>query len=206
MVSDAFGSGHEFQALIVPDFIRSRAVAWVVASCAALLAVLALTALMLLMPLKEKVPVPILVDRVTGETRVIDTAIDINRLDAIGALDRYWINRYIQARETFDPATLEADYAVVERLSCAETFNAYAWLYNAENPDNYYTVYKDHTVAVAVNTINRFEDTGAAAGEYRVYAVNAEGLITPRRVAAQGDPGVKRIRASSGSRIKYFWR
>ena len=188
-----FRAAHDYQAVIVPDFIRSRAVAWTLAFAFCVLALIAMTALMLLMPLKEKVPVPILVDRITGETRIVDTTIDINRLDAIAALDRYWINRYVQSRETFDLTTLETDYAIVERLSCPKTFQSYAALFRTDNPNNYYTVYKDHTVTVTVNTISRFEDAGAPADDYRVYAINAERHIQNRQHAGAGDTAIKRI-------------
>ena len=158
-VKTALETGREYQLHVIPEINRSRQYLMIIVAVTSSIAITSLVALMLLMPLKEKVPVPILVDRTTGETQVVNNSIDINTLSVVDVLDRYWINLYIHARETFNLVTLESNYETVKRLSCNKTFQEYDYLFSGNNPNNYYSVYKNHTVDVNIKSINRFHDS-----------------------------------------------
>ena len=64
----------EFEAQLARDAYASKRLAWVVAFCSLLLAGLAITALILLLPLKQTVPYLTYVDKATGVTQVVDVA------------------------------------------------------------------------------------------------------------------------------------
>ncbi len=178
--NNPYGQAQEFQQVVIPDFLRSRRIAWLVAGIAIGTTVLSLTALVLLTPLKEKIPVPILVDTTTGYTEIVQTHVDINTLDAIQALDQYWIQRYVYARESFIPDNLATNYRRVEHLACDEDFANYAWLFNSDNDQNYLKLYKNNTVNVEIKSIHPFAlDTSTDALRWRTYSVHLDRLIGP---------------------------
>jgi type IV secretion system protein VirB8 len=136
------------------ELSRSRRQAWIVAGASGGIASLALVALVLLLPLKESVPYVITKDRETGYVEVARAADDAS-LTEDEALSEFNIVRYVSARETYDPAGLQANYELVYASSSPEVFAPYDGLYRRGEPGNLLDGYGRQTsVAVAIKNVS----------------------------------------------------
>ena len=173
----AFDMARLSQYELLPDVIRSRRTAWYIAFGALLLALFCLVLILFLLPLKERYAFPILVDKTSGYTLVMQTPADMNNLhsDTITALDRHWIQHYLHARESYLPSRLTDYYERVRLMSCPTEFERYAWHYSQSNPQNYYEIYKDRNVKVTIKTIAPAGTMQDARGQtYRSYTASIE--------------------------------
>ena len=120
----------EFEAQLALASARSERRAWLVAFCALLLAGLAITALVLLMPFKQTVPYLTYVDKETGVTQVVDVA-TVSKItqDPINA--KHWVARYVQTRERYVYQLLQDDYDFVIATTDASQQKAYSSIYEA---------------------------------------------------------------------------
>jgi len=88
---------------------RSERRAWHVAYAALGVAVLSATALAVMVPFYRVVPLPIEVDRLTGESQVIDV-LDARHVHTKEIQDKHWVETYVRARERYDWGLLQMDY------------------------------------------------------------------------------------------------
>lgn len=95
---------------------RSERRAWAVAAAGALVAVLSWLAIVFMMPLKEAVPYVIRVDSATGVPDIVTTLTE-KGVPTDEVMDKYWIARYVRARETYDWYSLQEEYETVNLLS-----------------------------------------------------------------------------------------
>lgn len=113
----------------------SRLRAWIAATIASAAALLALGALVLLLPLKEYAPYVVEVDKTTGH-------IETMRPLALGgaapneAVVEANLVRYVIARETYDPADLKQRYDEVLRLSSGDALADWRRLWTPDAPTN----------------------------------------------------------------------
>ena len=144
---------HQFD--LIDDVIVSRKMAWRVALIASVMAFLALVALILLTPLKDRYALPILVDRTTGYARIMQTPDDLNALhsESVANLDHHWIQEYIHARESYQPERLNTYYQRVRLFSCQDEFETYAWRFDQSNKQSDYIIYKNRHVNVVIKSI-----------------------------------------------------
>ena len=117
------------------------------------IAIASVVGLVSLMPLKTAVPYVIKVDQSTGIVETIEpiTASDVPQDEVI---TKYFIVKYLNAREQFDYQRAEADYVSVTKLSSPKVANQYAnWFApgNAESPLNQYS--DQHQVKIHVRDI-----------------------------------------------------
>ena len=102
------------------DALRaSRRIAWIVAWCAAAIAVMEAIALVVLMPLKTVEPYTLLVDRNTGFVQALKP-LDPQRISPDTALTQSFLVQYVIARESFDIDTIQADYRKVALWSAEQ--------------------------------------------------------------------------------------
>src|ERR1700732_1833680 len=87
---------------------RSVRIAWRIAIGACALTAIAITALLLLMPLKRVEPFVIRVDNSTGIVDVVPVYAGRAGMDL--AITRYFLTHYISVCERFNFATAESDY------------------------------------------------------------------------------------------------
>ena len=111
----------------------SRRTAWIVASIAAVLALLEGLALVFLTPLKSSVPYTVLVDRHTGYVEVLQP-LDEKLVSPDAALTRSLLAQYVTTREEFDFDTVRADYRKVALWSTGEERSRYMAAMQASNP------------------------------------------------------------------------
>jgi type IV secretion system protein VirB8 len=95
---------------------RSERRAWQVAYGAVATAVLSVVALAVMVPFYRVVPLPIEVDRLTGESQVIDV-LDARHVHTKEIQDKHWVEAYVRARERYDWGLLQADYDNVLTMS-----------------------------------------------------------------------------------------
>lgn len=95
---------------------RSERRAWHVAYAAIGVAVLSATALAVMVPFYRVVPLPIEVDRLTGESQVIDV-LDARHVHTKEIQDKHWVETYVRARECYNWGLLQMDYDSVLAMS-----------------------------------------------------------------------------------------
>jgi len=115
------------------DLKRSNRLAWLVATLAALIALLEAISLMLLMPLKTVEPYTLLVDRQTGHVEAL-APLKAQIVSPDAAITRSFLVQYVIARESFTSASIQDDYRKVVLLSDRTVERQYASTMSSENP------------------------------------------------------------------------
>ncbi|KWH21843.1 conjugal transfer protein TraJ [Burkholderia cepacia] len=103
--------------------------AWHVTYAAIGVAVLSTTALAVMVPFYRVVPLPIEVDRLTGESQVIDV-LDARHVHTKEIQDKHWVETYVRARERYDWGLLQMDYDSVLAMSDDVVARDYRGIYS----------------------------------------------------------------------------
>ena len=115
---------------------RSRRIAWIVASVAIALAIVAVLAIMALTPLKTVVPYVVTVDRSTGATDVTQELRGDKSITYDEAIRKYFLADYVRAREGWIPQAREEFFRKVLALSTREERARWTAFYKKDNPDS----------------------------------------------------------------------
>lgn len=115
---------------------RSRRIAWIVASIAIALAIVAVLAIMALTPLKTVVPYVVTVDRSTGATNVTQELRGDKSITYDEAIRKYFLADYVRAREGWIPQAREEFFRKVLALSTREEQARWTAFYKKDNPDS----------------------------------------------------------------------
>jgi len=135
---------------------RSARVAWRVAAGASALTVIALAALMLLMPLKRVDPFVIRVDNTTGIVDVVP--VFAGQASMTEVVTRYLLDHYLTVCERFNFATAESDYEECASFHAPARHREWMALWDRSNPSSPLNLYKDGTsVHVQVSSITFFK-------------------------------------------------
>jgi len=113
----------------------SRNLAWTVAFIASLLAIGAIGALLLALPLKQYEPYMVVVDKSSGFVEV-KRALDPGNLAKSEAMTMFDVVRYVKARETYDPRGLKDSYELAQVLATGQAARDLAEIYSPANPFN----------------------------------------------------------------------
>lgn len=108
---------------------RSERRAWHVAYAAVGVAVFSVAALAVMVPFYRVVPLPIEVDRLTGESQVIDV-LDARHVHAKEIQDKHWVETYVRERERYDWGLLQMDYDSVLAMSDDVVARDYRGIYS----------------------------------------------------------------------------
>lgn len=139
----------------------SRRIAWIVAGCAAAVAVAEGIALIALAPLKTVVPYTLLVDRTTGFVQELKPLAP-GQITPDEALVQSMLVQYVIARETFDMAALQANYQKTGLWSAEQARTDYLALMQASNLDSPLTRYPKSTVVeTRVKSVSPLNDSSA---------------------------------------------
>lgn len=131
-------------------FKKSEKRAWAIAISAIILLLISWFILLIILPLKEVTPYVIQVNEKTGIPDVITVADPIN-ISASDALDKYFVNKYIQDRESYTYQTIQQNYTLTQLYSDDRVKADYLAFMNTSNaPDR---VIKKGTITVKVNSI-----------------------------------------------------
>jgi type IV secretion system protein VirB8 len=119
------------------DSLRgSRRIAWIVASVAALIAVVEAVAIAGLTPLKTVEPLTLLVDKNTGFVQALKP-LDAATISGNTALTQSFLVQYVIARESFDIGVLQDNYRKVSLWSEGGARTDYMSGVQASNPDSF---------------------------------------------------------------------
>ena len=110
---------------------RSERRAWRVAIAAGLLALTGIAAVFVQGPLRRTVEIPIVVDRVTGET-TIQQRLSEETIPAMEALDKHNLATFVRAREGYSWMFLQRDFDQVARMAAQSVFGDYARLFEGD--------------------------------------------------------------------------
>jgi type IV secretion system protein VirB8 len=103
---------------------RSERRAWIVGAVAVVTALLAVTAVLAQVPLRQVVPVPIVVDRVTGEA-TIQQRLTVETVPPLEALDKHNLAVFVRSREGYSWWWLQRDFDQVSRMAVPAVFSDY---------------------------------------------------------------------------------
>jgi len=106
------------------EILRSRRMAWRVATGAGALLGVSLVAILLLMPLKSVEAFVLRVDDATGAVDVV-TRVRDQEVSYGEVVDKYWLNLYVLNRESYDYGTIQATYDATALLSSPEVQREY---------------------------------------------------------------------------------
>jgi type IV secretion system protein VirB8 len=132
---------------------NSRALAWIVASVMTLIAVAAIAALLLALPLKTYEPYMVVVDRSSGFVEVKRPIAEgaLRQDEAIATFD---LVRYVKARETYDPKGLKDNFDLAQLLSAGDASRELVELFSPANQKNPIKLLGTSTVvAVAIKSV-----------------------------------------------------
>ncbi|MDM0001157.1 type IV secretion system protein [Variovorax sp. J22P240] len=123
--------------------VRSSRIAWTVAALASLVALLAVSAVAGLTPLKQPVPVVIRVDSTSGIVDVVPTYEGTTDIEQV--VTRNLLSNHVIARERYFYGTAEADYELVAAQNSPRLNQEWAALWNVNNPASPLNLFKDGT-------------------------------------------------------------
>lgn len=133
---------------------RSRRIAWIAAGIAGTIALVEAFALLALIPLKERVPYTLLVDRQTGFVEALKP-LEQERLTGDAALTRSFLVQYVIARESFDADTVQENYRKVGLMSAGDARQRYIEQMQSANPANPLTsLPRRSTIDVRVRSVS----------------------------------------------------
>ena len=115
--------------------VRSERRAWFVARVAVGAALLAVAADFTRGALRQTVPIPIVVDRSTGEATV-RMPLASGTVPVEDAVDKHFAVQFVTAREEYDWSWLNRDYNTVARMADPEVFGPYAALFAGQKGQN----------------------------------------------------------------------
>jgi type IV secretion system protein VirB8 len=110
------------------ELVRSRRTAWRVTAGAGGLVVLALGALVALLPLKRVEAFVVQVDKASGNVGVV-TTLENAQATYGEAVDKYFLNKYVLNRENYDYETIQTAYDTTVILSSPEIQREYLALF-----------------------------------------------------------------------------
>ncbi|MHC1551048.1 VirB8 family type IV secretion system protein [Phyllobacterium sp. K27] len=129
---------------VIRSVKRSRLIAWVIAAFSCVLTAIAMGCLAMLLPLKTFEPYVIEVDKTTGFME-IKRPLAEGDLTQNEAITRMNVVRYLRARETYDPASLQEDFDLAQMLSTGDAGRDLLNLYNPSSPSNPVNLYGRET-------------------------------------------------------------
>jgi type IV secretion system protein VirB8 len=103
---------------------RSERRAWRVAVAGLVLGLIGIAAVFVQGPLRRVVEIPIVVDRVTGETN-IQQRLSEETIPAMEALDKHNLAAFVRARESYSWMFLQRDFDQVARMAVPGVFAEY---------------------------------------------------------------------------------
>lgn len=135
---------------------RSVRVAWRIAVGSCALTVMAIAALILLMPLKRVEPFVIRVDSSTG---IVDVVPEFSgNADMSEIVTRYFLDHYVTVCERFNFSTAESDYEECASFNAPARNNGWVALWDRSNPLSPLNVYKDgSSIRAQVGAITFFK-------------------------------------------------
>lgn len=153
--------------LVQRNVLALVALAALVVSFIAVLSVYSLT------PLKSVEPYLLTIDEKTGYTQKVEP-ISRNRYASNEAVDRYFLSKYVLARESYTASLLKHNINIVRVMSAQPVFYRYRALVSPENPKSLPAILKDNgTREVRIRSISYIQNP----------AISGKSAVTPTKIA-----------------------
>ncbi|MDE1466115.1 virB8 family protein [Aurantiacibacter sp. D1-12] len=153
-IEEDFEVADSWSVSVTDELEKSRRIAWIVATVSAAVAVLLAIALVTLLPLKEREPYTLLVDRQTGHVEAL-APLDQDLVAPDAALTRSFVVQYVIARESFDYNSFQDDYRRVGLWSAGDARQRYVAAMQAGAPGSPLSVYGTGTrISVDVRSVS----------------------------------------------------
>ncbi len=153
-IDEDFDVADSWSVSVTEELEKSRRTAWIVATVSAAVAILLAIALVTLLPLKEREPYTLLVDRQTGHVEAL-APLDQTVVAPDAALTRSFLVQYVIARESFDYGSFEDDYRRVGLWSAGEARQRYVASVQAGAPGSPLSIYGTGTrIEVDVRSVS----------------------------------------------------
>lgn len=160
-----FAANRNWEVTVSSMLARSEKRAWRIAWCAVGVAVMLGAALFFLMPLKETMPFLVRVDNATGVPDIV-TAIDSKGVGYDDVIDKYFLAKYVTARESYDWYTIQKDYETVGLMSTAPVGKAYATKFEGKDAlDKQYGATITQTIKI-ISVVPNDRDKGIGTVRY----------------------------------------
>lgn len=141
---------------------RSACIAWFVAICASIIAVVSVFAIAGLTPLKTVEPFVVRVDNSTGIVDVV-SALTSTAGTYDEAVTKYFAAKYVRAREGYVSSEAEDNFRTVALLSTQPEQTRFAVVYRGSNPDSPQNIYgRGATARINVVSISLINATVAS--------------------------------------------
>ena len=134
-LKDYFDNARRWEQDLLLTAQRSKRLAWFVATAACVLATAAVGAVAALAPLKTVEPFVIRVDNATGIVETV-SALGSSPRTYDEAVTKYFLGRYVRAREGFSQAEAASNFQTVALLSSQPEQARFAALYRGSNPES----------------------------------------------------------------------
>jgi type IV secretion system protein VirB8 len=121
---EAFGANRAWELDRALLLERSERRAWRVAVAGLVFGLLGIAAVLVQGPLHRVVEIPIVVDRVTGET-TIQQRLSVETIPPQEALDKHNLATFVRARESYSWMFLQRDFDQVARMAVPAVFSDY---------------------------------------------------------------------------------
>lgn len=148
-----------FEVDIAQRSYKSERRAWTLVIVFAVIAAMAVAAVLLMTPLKQTIPYLVYVDKETGATQAV-VVTDRASITTNEAVARYWLGRYISARERYVYRLQQEDYDFVMATSASAVAQEYSYPYTG--PTNRADLLKE-TIEERINILS-VQLTPAATG------------------------------------------
>jgi type IV secretion system protein VirB8 len=139
-----------FEADIAQRSYKSERTAWALVGVFAVISAMAVGAVLMMTPLKQTMPYFVYVDKETGVTQavVVNDRISITANEAVV---RYWLGRYVSARERYVYRLQQEDYDFVMATSATPVAQEYSYPYTG--PTNRADLLKE-TIEERINILS----------------------------------------------------
>ncbi|MEI5668474.1 virB8 family protein [Bosea sp. CCNWLW174] len=134
-LKDYFDNARRWEQDLLLTAQRSKRLAWFVATAACVLATAAVGAIAALAPLKTVEPFVIRVDNATGIVETV-SALGSSPRTYDEAVTKYFLGRYVRAREGFSQAEAARNFQTVALLSSQSEQARFAAVYRGSNPES----------------------------------------------------------------------
>jgi type IV secretion system protein ptlE homolog len=156
---------------------RSEKRAWTVAFLFAGCFTLSVIGIAMMLPLKETLPYVVRVDKATGAVDLV-TSLRGQDVTFDEVQDRYWITRYVRARESYDWSLIANDYLATKEFSSDIVFKPYEDLYSsAKSPEKIHKAEESVKVNIISVTINQEEQTATVRFNKTVVVRKTGGVL-----------------------------
>lgn len=158
-LSEYTGSAVNWEEDRLKNILRSRTIGWILAAVAILIAVCEAFAIVVLAPGKEKIPYLMRVDNSTGIVDEMITVYDDEKMKSNKALIRFFLKKYIDAREGYDHKFAKKDYETVFYMSEASEAERFKREYKKNNPARKYG--EEARINIKLKTLELVDDDKA---------------------------------------------